>query len=111
MSHSHANTPDLDSEFAYHKYRLQVIEECRSNLAQVQESLEGVTNPTTLRTIALYFAKESFERCVELYDHTVVAGAAVAKYKAALRAVEVLLVLIVVTNLFTGGLLWLLLHH
>lgn len=103
-------SPDLESEFAYHKYKLDLVEECRQNLSQIQQSLEGVSNTQTLRSVAVYFAKESFERCVEIYDYTIVAKRAVIQYKTAVRAVEFLLLMVVLTNLITGFVVWLILH-
>lgn len=103
-------TDNIEAEFLDHKYRLEVVEECRKNLQQIEESLADVLSLQKLRQVALYFAKESLERCVEIYDYSLIASKAVNKYKSALRAVEVLLVLILVSNFITGCTTWLLLH-
>lgn len=101
---------DLESEFAYHKYRLELIEDCRQKLAEVEEALQEVMSHQTLRAIVMYFAKDSFERCVEIYDYSIVASKALRKYKAAIRIIRVLLLFILISNFTTGFVAWLLLR-
>lgn len=99
---------DLESEFAYHKYRLELIEDCRRKLEEIRDALDEVVSHQTLRATVLYFAKDAFERCIEIYDYSIVAATALRKYKAAVRVIRMLLLLILVSNFITGVVAWLL---
>lgn len=96
-------TPELETEFAYHRSRLQLIEESRSALENIDNKLDSIDDLPELRMVASEMAKTSLERSIEIFDYALLALLHEARYKKAIAAFVTLFFLALLSNLIVGS--------
>ncbi len=114
MSKTNATDEELDfalvKEFEYRKKKIELIEDGRKAIDSIQEQLAAEDSIEVLRRTAATFAAQGINQVIENVDNAIVAFEAARKYKSALNAVKMLLVLLVLSNFLTALVLWLILR-
>ncbi len=114
MSKTNATDEGLDfalvKEFEYRKKKIELIEDGRKAIDSIQEQLAAEDSIEVLRRTAATFAAQGINQVIENVDNAIVAFESARKYNSALNAVKMLLVLIVLSNLLTALVLWLILR-
>ena len=100
----------LAQEFEYRKRKLELIEEGRQSLERIESALEGESDPENLREAAVTFARHGINLAIENVDNAIAALTSVRKYNTAMNAMKFLLVILVLSNVLVGVLMWLILR-
>jgi|GEM_PF-5261592 len=107
--------PELDMrlvhEFEYRKKKIELIEEGKKAIANVQTELENEYEIGKIREVALLFAQQGINLAIENVDNAIVAFASVRKANTAQNAMKFLWLLLLLSNaLSTGIIVWLILR-
>lgn len=107
-------TTDLDlslaREFEYRKKKIELIQQGREAYDNIEAAINNESSVEALRAAALTFAKGGIDQAIENVDNAIAAFASVRKYKSALDAMKFLLLLLIVSNIATGSIVWLILR-
>jgi TPP-dependent indolepyruvate ferredoxin oxidoreductase alpha subunit len=111
---SETEKPEIDMslvhEFEYRKKKIQVIEEGKQCINRVREALAEQTDIDVVRETALIFAQSGIDLAIENIDTAIQAFTSVRKYNSAISAMKFLLLLLVLSNILTGVMMWLILR-
>jgi len=106
--------PELDMalvhEFEYRKKKIELIEEGKKAIANVQTELENEYDIGKIREVALMFAEQGIKLAIENVDNAIVAFASVRKANTAQNAMKFLWLLLLFSNFITGSVVWLILR-
>lgn len=89
----------LETEFAYHKYKMQVREESRKAYLELQQALDETYDVNELRDTAKIMAKSAFEQACENYDFAICAAVCESKYKRAIAFTNLITFALLISNL------------
>lgn len=108
------DAPDLDfalvKEFEYRKKKIELLEQGRLAYEKITETLNNEDSIDVVREAALSFAKGGIEQAIENVDNAIIALTSARKFQTALNAVKFLLLLLVISNVLTAFVAWLILR-
>lgn len=99
---------NLDNEFAYHKYKLQLTENNRKHLQALKTELDGISSTNELRAVSLAFAELYVGETTKAYDNLLVIGVLGRRYKIAVTLVALLFWVWIIS--IVSFIAWLFLH-
>lgn len=107
-------TEDIDralaAEFEYRKRRIAAVDAGRDALTNIEVALSRESDAVVLRETAMEMAREGVALSIENIDNAIVAAASFRKYLGAIRGIQILLVSLVLSNVLTGVITWLILR-
>ena len=107
-------TKDIDkvlaAELEYRKRRVAVVDAGREALTNIEAALNRESDAGVLRETAMQMAREGIELSIDNIDNALIAATSFRKYLGAIRGIQVLLVSLVLSNVLTGVITWLILR-
>lgn len=107
-------TEDVDRalavEFEYRTRRIAAMDAGREALTNIEVALRQESDAAVLRETAMEMAREGVELSIDNIDNAIVAAASLRRYLGAIRGIHVLLVSLVLSNILTGVITWLILR-